>query len=235
MTNHIFVLFIGRTGSSYLMQLFSCLKHSRVLCTYGEIFTSIEPIVKLFKLDMSKDHVLNYPYEYIQSIDNNITDPYLFSKLQIHYLTTLKDETIKKILNYKNCKIIIVRRDPLHSYISEQKAKKTNKWSKKDTTNLKIRVDPKDFVNYRNKNNLAYDKLIRLIGNKKFLTIKYEDLHKFDSHREKLIYLIRQLRHIGLRMIISDMKLKKADLLKIQDRNKDVKDRVTNYIELKNI
>lgn len=239
MTKHVFVLFIGRTGSSYLMQLFNCLKHSKVLCTYGEIFTSIEPIVRLFKSDMSKQHVLKHPCEYIQFIDKNISDPYLFSKIQIHYLCTLKDETIKKILTYKDCKIIIVRRDPLASYISEQKALLTNKWSKKDTTNLKIKIDVADFINYRNKNNAAYNKLIKILStckqdsrNKKYLTIKYEDLHKYNNHKEKLEYLVKQLKHIGLRMTISEMRLKKADLLKIQDRNTDIKDRITNYKEL---
>lgn len=244
MPEHIFVLFIGRTGSTYLMQTFDTLNECRVLCAYGEIFTSIEAIMRTFHADtklniipeMYKSYALDNPYEYIQFIDENVPDKYLFSKIQIPYLIQKHDDLIKKILSYKNCKLIIVKRNLLDSYISEKKAEMANKWSKVDTTDMKITINPEEYVKYYSRINSAYIKIINIIKslNKEYLIINYDDIHKNNiNDREKTNIIISKLKTINLNLEINNTKYEKMEFLFLQDKNKDICEKISNYDELK--
>ena len=140
MTQHIFILFIGRTGSTYLMQIFSCLENAKILCKYGEIFTTYEAVLKTFKYQDTnyKEFALKNPDKYLEFIDNNVNSEYLFSKIQIPFLLNHNKNTIDNCINFKNSKFIIVERNLIDSYVSNIKAKTFNKWSKLNTTNKKV-------------------------------------------------------------------------------------------------
>jgi len=239
MKQHIFILFIGRTGSTYLMQIFNCCKNSKVLCDYGEIFTSINAIMKTFNADTKfgigeseyKNYALTNPIQYINFIEENIQQDMLFSKIQIPYLITKDIDTISQILNRHDCKLIIIRRNLLHSYISHKKAEHFDKWSKVDTTSTKLKINLQNFLDYYNKTTKAYISIINLIKHKNVLFLEYEQIHKLQTEREKIDYILDKVKLIGL-----ELEFDKPDgyeFLFKQDKNKKISDKILNYHDLK--
>jgi len=221
------------------MQIFNCCKNSRVLCDYGEIFTSIEAIMRTFKGDKKfnisesdyKSYALTNPIEYIDFIEEHIEHDLLFSKIQIPYLMTKDATTISEILNRPDCKLIIIRRNLLHSYISHKKAEHFDKWSKVDTTNTKLKINLQNFLDYYNKTTRAYVTIINSIRHKNVLFLEYEQIHKLSSEEQKINYILEKLKLIGL-----DLEFNKPDgyeFLFKQDKNKKISDKVLNYHDLK--
>lgn len=242
MTNctNVFVLFNGRTGSSYLMQVLGMCKDSKVYCEYGEIFTSRIPILKTLKADEKlgikeeeyKGYARNNPYKYISFINSNSNSKFLCSKIQIPFLCSLNKEERDKIMDYPNSKIVVTERNIVDAYISSKKASTVKRWSKIDTTDVKLVVDFKDFLKY-------YQKIVRnrnkLSENYDCLFIKYEDVHNRNrkTDDQKIRYILSQLLLIGVKMEIDPIKRTKTKLLYKQDRNKSQQRKIKNYKEFK--
>lgn len=244
MVKHIFVLFVGRTGSTFLMQIFKTLYNSSVMCNYGEIFTTIEAIMETFnakeKLGISSEnyrsYALNNPMEYIDFIESNV-DPnteFLFSKIQIPYLMSKHEDMIKKILSRKNCELVIVKRNILDSFISEKKARYVNRWNTTDTTNLRINIDPKEFFENYCKTVGYYKRLEDIIEKmgKKYIVLNYEKIHKLKNNNEKIDFVLKNLKMLQICNDIDDTKFDEKELLKRQDKNDKNCNKISNYKSL---
>lgn len=270
MNHHVILVFAARTGSSYFMQLCSLFSNSRVLCEYGEIFTNtcIHAIYDTFGFTMPDQileksqlvqHVLAHPLEYVESIEQCVNGT-LFSKIQLGYLHTLPDSVVQSLLCRPNTTIIFLHRDPLDSFISEQKAITTNSWSNTNTTDLKVNICPSSFVAYKQKLENMYSRIIELCKPSVIYTFHYEQV--FTKHQNLTPNDVLQFRIHGLRKVkpilnihVSNASYIKEQLCKlncgitkntsvhlpstkqmliVQDKNPTPK-KLANYEELKNL
>lgn len=232
---HIYLLFIGRTGSTYIMQILSKCDNCRVLCEYGEIFTSIDVIMKTFKANIKlnidesnyKKWGLEHPIQYINFINENINSKYLFSKIQVPYIANKNNNIIKNITSNN---LIIVKRNLLHSFISYKKAELVGKYSKIDTTNKKIHIDVNEFFKYYKNTNDQFNKITNILSHNNFVVLNYENIHKLKNDDEKSKYIIDCVNKLGLELnYINDFN----GLLFKQDNNKQLSDKISNYNEVK--
>jgi hypothetical protein len=238
---NIFVLFFGRTGSSYLMQVFKSCHKTKVLSAYGEIFTSIDIILRSFNIDnKNTEWAINNPIEYLDLINNKIKNTnidYLFSKIQIKYFMNLSPDQQSRLINYPDSKIIIIKRNILDTYISEVKAKQVNKMSMVDTSDIKIHLDINDFLEYYKLVISYYKRLTELLreNNKKYLILNYEDIHENRLNVDKINYILEKLKYLDLNLNINHDMYKSINFVFKQDRNTSIKNKILNYHELNKI
>ena len=234
---NIFVLFNGRTGSSFFLQVLAMGQDSKVYCEYGEIFTTYAAILRLLKAPQKlnikgekelKNFALKHPLKYINFINDNIQPRYFCSKIQIPYLLGTKAK--KDILYYPKSIIIIMRRNIIDAYISSKKASHFRKWSNVDTSNFKLTIDFGDFMKYYKKITQNEKRLQELLKDRKYLMVNYEDIHKFKSNREKINYIFKTVQKLDSDFKLDVNRMNNIKLLSKQD-NKKRKDKISNYGE----
>lgn len=251
MVKHIFVLFYGRTGSTFIMQILKCCKQCKVLCGYGEVFTSAKAIMKTYdaqsKVDVLEEKYQKWafqnPKQYLQFVDDSLqscNDNYLFSKIQIAYIlgknSKISEEKISQniehILNFKDASFVIIKRDIIDSYISLQKSKLVGKMSMVDTTAYKIEVNSDDFMKYFTEVQSSYYRIENLLKemNKQFTILKYEDVI---GAKDSTQHIINKMKQIGLDLEADQNKVKDERFVFKQDRSKKLQDKITNYDSFK--
>ena len=237
--HNIFVFFFGRTGSSYLMQVFKSCNKTKVLSAYGEIFTSVDLILKSFNItNKNSEWAKNNPIDYLDLITSNIKNhDNLFSKIQIKYFMSLSPDQQARLINYPDSKIIIIKRNILDTYISDIKAKQVNKMSMIDTSEIKIYLDINDFLEYHTLVTSYYKRLTEILreNNKKYLIINYEDIHKNILEENKIKYILDRIKFLDLELSINPDIYKTINFVFKQDKNTHVRDKILNYHELHKI
>lgn len=237
MPQNIFMLFVARTGSSNLMQLIDCLKDMKVLCDYGEIFTIPEAVMRTFHGDVKlgiepnnyKSFAINNPYKYLKFINGCIEEKYLCSKIQIPYLANRPTNVKKSIVNFNNAKFIVIKRNLIDTYISNKKASIVNKWSKVDTSDIKLTIDIENFKAYCNRMTTMYNNAYKLLKGKDYVVVDYDELHRYNTIKSKIEYVQRRLKEMNINTEIDYNIVSKQDFLFKQDNNLHHIDKIKNY------
>lgn len=239
MPQNIFMLFVARTGSSYLMQLIDCFKDMKVLCDYGEIFTIPEAVLRTFhgdeKLGISpdkyKEFAINEPYRYLKFINNSIKEGNICSKIQIPYLVNRPYDIKKNIINFNNAKFIIAKRNLIDAYISNKKASAVNRWSQVDTSDIRLEIDIDNFKNYCKRMISLYDDMYKLLKGKDYITFDYDELHKYKTVKSKLDFISGKLKEMDIHLDIDYNIMGKQNFLFKQDKTFHHIDKIKNYQE----
>lgn len=227
----IIVLFVYRTCSSYLMQVLRTCDQVYTIGDYSEVLTESE--ISKSKYPIVTDNLSKYCHDnledylnYLSRINKNEILAVKISLLQIEMLIKKKDQTLLKILNDKETKVVILTRNYLDIYVSFLKAMHLNKFSRHDTTNMKTIIDCDHFYNWYNRVNNLYELIMKLVNN--YVLLDYSEIENL-SDSDKMSYIINKM---NMNLIVNIDKYKKENFLFKQDKNKNMKDKIDNYDEL---
>jgi hypothetical protein len=135
------------------------------------------------------------------------------------------------ILGREDSVIVFIRRRPIDAYVSMLKAKHLQQWTTVDTTEMKIEVDPRQFLKWRRQTSAWYRRLEGACWRmgKPFHRLTYEaDLAA--SPRAVSERFCRILEDSGLGPFTLPPDDPTIGLMR-QDRNADVRDRMANWDE----
>lgn len=242
---------IPRTGTNFLCSL---LHHHPLITSYYEIFhpqkfytglhNNAEIIIRHINQKYSVNFSDNEDIELIEWIHNEASklinvlgdinsEKYVSFKL---FPNHLKHQTIESaIINNKNIKKILVKRNLLAAYTSHEIALKTNKWNNFNTSEIRIFLSVEKFAKWVNwaeewyrlfENNYS-------LGNKECFVINYEDIHAQKTNTDKLIYIDSFLRGIELEPAIEYQlpNINHISMTQKQDTRKNLEDKIINYQE----
>ena len=160
------------------------------------------------------------------------------------FINHLENEKLKSyIIDNKKIKKIIIKRNLLDTYISNQFAKKLQTWTKADTSSLYISFEEKKFINWYQRQKEFYDFVEKqmISSNQKIVSIDYEKIHKLESDREKFLFMFDVFKQSGLEISqdninakILDQKFppKTKNILQKQDNRESSLDKFSNPEEL---
>lgn len=243
----ILVFFIYRTGSSFIMQALNSCLGAKIFGDYGEILTPSEIRQTGFAntIDIDDSGLANYAVNNIEGYLrylSSISDPnaIICSKISLFQLEHhIKNKTIqfRNIISKPNTKIIILKRNLLDVYVSLKKANETKKWGWVDTTNIKININPEEYMKWYSETNELYDNLItNLISlNKSFITVNYEELNMINTDLNKVKLILSKLYANEINLRLSYSKFQSTNFLIKQDRNLKHKDKIENYNEIRDL
>lgn len=238
MRRQIVIVEHARSGSTYFCRLLSAFKNIE---SYHEIFH--------FDLNMIRNYLGKVFIEltnYLEQITGkSITrdDLVLFAD---EYLDFLHRKNLGKIVSFKvfpghlplktleeiistSSLVIILRRNLLHSFISNKIAEKIKIYALKDTSYEKILFSPKDFIEH-SKTVIYYYKHVQnftLIHNIPILFFDYEEL---TALQDPLSYIKEKLEPIFGKLEISD---KFEIIVTKQDKRRFAHEKVINQDEMK--
>lgn len=161
---------------------------------------------------------------------------YLLYKIIYHQL---KPREFKRFFrsNQKQIKIIITR-NLLDMYISQQKARKIKKWRDSDTSNIKIHFNKNENFDEWSRIRTRYMKKLKKHldqRNYKYLVIDYDELHTYANDQEKLNYILKRIQNeLGYNLLMNQSISIKSGMKK-QDHAKSYRDKVVNYTEMRKL
>jgi len=249
MVQHILLLYIARTGSSYLWQLFKNFKGVHV---YGEVLNGpekyLKPLNASSKLGIDDNteayraFVKDNLTQYLEFLSKHSTEPYIFTKISLVHIANLikqKSEVIINIIASPNTKVILLERNFIDTYVSLKKVSITSAWRDYDTTDIKITIDLSDFSEYCDRMSLLYRNIKEILASRKepFMVSNYDDFHTHDdSDWNKLVKLQGSLlSQLGLRLDIDIERFEEVTEREVspfmakQDKNSQHKDKIQNY------
>tara|TARA_B110000208_G_scaffold100051_1_gene124818 strand:- start:607 stop:1338 length:732 start_codon:yes stop_codon:yes gene_type:complete len=185
--NNLIVLFgLPRTGSNNVCSL---LNNSNNIIYNSEDFNGrlgikcMNSDIKKYlieKTNMEEDNLHKYikcnPYNYIKLLTNFRTNEFKLLKIFYSHLSMTKIINILK----SDCKKIILKRNFLEIYLSNEIAEKINKWYNFDTSNIKIKIDFNDFIKHYKIWHIYYKKLEEYKDQNTVL-INYNDFSKLNQ------------------------------------------------------
>jgi hypothetical protein len=131
--------------------------------------------------------------------------------------------------------IFFIKRNFLDIYISEKKAKITNKYVGLDTSNIKIYFDINDFNNH-----LEYYKIWFQIAkqkcyevNKTFIILDYDEIIKLENEIEMINFVYDKFLSLTNDNLSLNMNYKHNYKMTKQDNAKSYEDKIENYEEVK--
>ena len=240
---------IPRTGTNFLCSL---MYHHPAITSYYEIFhpdkfyggyqTNVPGIIdyinKKYAFNFSTDRdpqliqwIHDHPAKLIDTLLYFNPENYISFKLFPAHLnreaiesTIIRNRTIRKVL---------VKRDLLAAYISHEIALKTNKWKDFDTSKAKISISVEKFIKWLNWAEAWYRLFEEhnYIDKRECSIINYEDIHAHQTNIDKLSYIDRFLRNIGIEFP-QEYRLPSNDYIKImskQDKRKNIAEKIINY------
>ena len=131
---------------------------------------------------------------------------------------------------------ILIKRNLLSTYISHQIALKTDRWNNFDTSEIKISISLDRLEKWLEE----VEEWYRLFetyndrGEAEFHVLYYEDIHAHQTNIDKLKYLDRFFKSIGIESD-REYQLPESDTIKImskQDKRSKLADKITNYQEI---
>lgn len=131
----------------------------------------------------------------------------------------LSDEQLDPVLfDAPRIACLLLERDPLASYVSQLKARRTREFSHRDTSHLTVDADAREFVEFVATRARWYERCRRSLAarGKPVVTLAYETLASV-SEAEALAMLVAAARSIGLSGVV-DASLGEARLRPKQDR-----------------
>ena len=242
---HILLLYIARTSSSYIWQLFKGIKDVKI---YGEIMNGPEKYLRPLGakdkiIDLQDDEDVSYHEfakkklpEYLKFLENSTKEPFYFTKVSLVHIFGLiksKNPKLREILKDENTKVIVLQRNLIDTYISLKKVGITNRWRELDTTDLKIEIDNDDFLDYYERMTMLYRNIFELLGDKDYLLLSYEELHGNSGEKsdlEKVKYVIWRIKkELGVKLELDKEHFTDLRLMFKQDKNLHHSEKITNY------
>lgn len=205
------ILSYPRSGTNYLMDALKQFSNTRV---YSEVYhnkrsylhiPTISRYLPSIKNEEFKDclqdetklcdFVHKHPDITLEEMQNTCDQEYLFFKIFPNHLT--QQQLDKHILKQSSILKVIIQRNPLHIFISLQKAQITNKWDNYDTSKMKITIDTHKFHKFYLEYIQWFQDLREHIQNP-YLILNYEEIHSHTSDSEKLVYLQSQFKKFNI-------------------------------------
>ena len=225
----ITVLCVARSGSNFFCDFID--KCFQDVCVNYELFNKFvccpkvgltEELKTLYNCENLHEVIsLSPPMQLINNIKSICDESNVLFKL---FLDHLNESDTKTILSQSSI-VIILKRNFLDIYISNEKAMLLKTWSKKSTNDIRIVFDYKQYENQK----VYYEKLYNLYetylqdSSIPYVTIQYEDFHKL-SLQEQKVY-VRDIVALNLRDTHPDFCYEK------QDTTTDYRDKIVNYEE----
>lgn len=242
---------IPRTGTNFLCSL---LKHHPLITSYYEIFhqqkfyagshNHPEAIIQRINQKYAtsflnlEDRALiewihHHPDKLIDLLLGLNPEKYVSFKLFPNQLTP---GAIKStIINNQQVVKILVKRDLLATYISHEIAFKINKWDNFDTSQVRVTLSVEKFANWVDWAQQWYQlfEKNKAYSDQEYFVINYEDIHIYRSNTDKLAYIDRFLKTIGLdaRTKYQLPNLDGFAMMQKQDSRQNIADKIINYQE----
>ena len=247
----LFVLVANRrTGSNYLMKVFDSFPDIEF---FGEVYhwdtvwmppNRKKEYVKWLKDTKNIDiNIGDKPFEDQELVKFNHRDPehflnfltlttkkkYAGFKIFPEHLSWQKLET--HLLSNTNITKIILRRNLLDVYISDEILQQTQHSQGYDTSNIKIKIDCVDFKKWYFDTQSYYSRIELYLKNSSqpYSELSYEDIHSYNNNEEKVNFIYSWLNKHDF-----DIKSKPqaSEYTKKQDRRTDSLRKVENAQEL---
>jgi len=233
----ITILTTARSGSNYFCE---CIEKSfedinvnyelfnkNICCLHNKLK---KPISAIYDISFDNLHVKikDNPYQLIERIKQSVSENNILFKLFLDHLSSNETENIL----IKSKMVIILKRNVLDMFISNEKALLVNRYSEINTTDIKIRFDCKQYENIK----AYYEKLFKIYdiflkkNNIPYIVIHYEEFHTLTLKEQKL-----NMKNIWDTYIpgncINIVKNEKPITFFKQDISNDYKDKIINYTE----
>lgn len=247
--NDIIILSDHRTGSSLLNELFVAFDNN--LKTLGEYFIlplNDERHYPHYKYLTQEDKIILYHYFNLEEknlhtlIDKIHNDPKksytildkLTSKPKVIkcQISRIEELGISFLLEQNKNFIFLERRDILAKFVSQKICNETNIWWNTNTSNLRIIVDPLEFIKYKTtyQTQITYYKKFLIDNNKNFLNLTYEDDIDVDDFTVLYNKLETWLKSVGYKVY------RKNYFPNHKKQNHSLmSEKVVNYDEIKNL
>lgn len=254
---------LPRTGTNYICSL---IHHFKEIDSFFEIFHRksvyigssqrhqkitqeiIEDINNKYNFKISSsddstfvDFVHQNPEYLLKAIRAKSHKKYISFKVFINHLEGEKLQSC--IIENQKIKKIIIKRNLLDTYISDQFAQKLQTWTKADTSRLYISFEEKKFINWYQRQQEFYDFVEKqmISSDQQIISIDYEEIHKLDSDRDKFLFMFDVFKQSGLEISQDNINAKILDqkfppktkkILQKQDNRESSLDKFSNPEEL---
>ena len=171
----------GRTGSTYLTELMD--SHPDILCLPEIIEPHFHDCAEIWESRFNGVKIVEDPVENYCSLrnyahQNNIHFGFKFLFQNEKYLEKRGSRFANALYHDRSITKIVVHRNLLETYISNETGLITNKWAYKDTSHVKIGFDYKRYSEYCNTRLQYYFKLYNIFGatNQRPIVVNYESI-----------------------------------------------------------
>lgn len=238
--HEIIVITTGRSGSSIFLDSLSKIENS---FSYAEILHPnklsrvrhiLHDLTDITQGNNPEDTILNLrkndPIRYMNIITEYSKRRYnLISYKCLPYQILNSKEIIDYFLNKLDAVFLFLVRSKVDTYISFLKANYLEAWSKIDTTNIKIKVNYSDMINYANNTENEMKELYNLFKIKKHKIISYEDYIN-DNISNICFKNINLLKEFNI--FINSETIQYLEYLNKQDKNVNTFDKISNREEI---
>ena len=151
-----------------------------------------------------------------------------FKIMEGHLYNQCRD--LERIYDLGNTNFFFLTRNIADSIISLLKARETNVWENNDTTNIKILVNPNEFLDIFQRDSKWLNESYKFLSTKtEIRKIKYEEIfNEFNKPNETICKFIN--KYVG-----DDQYFEEYNHMDIQDKNEDWEHKVKNSDEVKQV
>jgi LPS sulfotransferase NodH len=230
------ILTIARTGSNYFCELieknFTDINVSYELFNNKYCYINDNLYNKISKIYESSgnlhEKIKDNPFDLLINISNTCHENNICFKLFLDHLNSI--ESNKILMN--SSLVIILKRNYLDSYISNEKAIQLKKYSNINTDNIKIHFDINNFNHSKKKYDDLYEIYLKYIleNNISYIEINYEDFHKLNL-LEQQIFMQKIFDEKIRNNTIKINKNHNSMTFFKQDTSENYKDKIINYTE----
>lgn len=235
--NLITILTTARSGSNYFCDFIETsfedinvnyeLFNKNICCLHNKLK---KPISNIYDVSYDKLYlkIIDNPYQLIETIKQQVSENNILFKLFLDHLSMNETENIL----IKSKMVIILKRNFVDIFISNQKSLLLNKYSQINTTDVKILFD---FIEYENIKGY-YQKMFEMYDlflkkNKiPYIVINYEEFHAFNLQEQQL-YMKNIWDTYIPENAINIVKDENPLTFFKQDISNDYKDKILNYAE----
>jgi len=234
--NLITILTIARTGSNYFCELiekyFTDINLSYELFNNSVCYINTNMFDKISKIYEASgnlhEKIKDNPFDLLINISNTCDENNICFKLFLDHLNSI--ESNKILMN--SSLVIILKRNYLDSYISNEKAIQLKKYSNINTDNIKIHFNINNFNHSKKIYDDLYESYLKYIleNNISYIEINYEDFHKLNLLEQQIFIqkiFDEKIQNNTIKINNNDEPL---SFFK-QDTSTNYKDKIINYEE----
>ena len=254
-TRFISILSMPRNGTNYLCDLIGKFQeidslyeiyHNRSVYFNKPSLSNkiIQHINSLYQLQIKDnddpqliDFIAQNPALLLDLISSYSQNKYISFKVFPNHLSL--DNLREVIIKNNRIKKIIVKRNLLDVYFSVQFARLTQRWDRRDTSELKVDFNPNNFLKWYSSHKEYYDFIERELeaNNQQAIALDYEKIHSLNNNQEKFLFLYNFLKSTGINLDRSNLvERSQAELnqniRKKQDKRVNRLDKVNNPQDL---
>lgn len=249
-TRSICLLALPRTGSSYLCDLM--MAHPQVeshseLFHRRAVFLGVPERPRLIRffsqvlqaslVDYQDRRLVDFahsqPRKFLDLLAEQSNKPYLFFKVFPRHLPW--DVIEDQLLANREVGKLFLYRDPLQTYVSFLLGRLSDTWSHQDTTLMRVKVDPDEFLAFTDRNQAWQRNCEATLQamDQPYASIQYETLRTLNSNVEVTNLICRLLESLGILLdpVAADA-FDSLNIRPIQNRRAHVRESMSNFDEL---